>query len=91
MNQQLLLISSLFDWRVVDMEWIRAKFIKVFDDIYDVILEISSQKFLIKLEKDWDEIRNFEIIAVRWFVSDLTSSLVSLLRSLVGYLRLESN
>jgi hypothetical protein len=39
------------------------------------------------LENYWCDIENFEIIATKWFITDLTSSLVFVLKSLVEHLQ----
>ncbi len=35
---------------------------------YDVVLEINSHKFLISMKPGWNELEEFEIIAVKGFV-----------------------
>jgi len=87
MNQQLLLNPAISNVKTIDLEGIKAQFIEIVDGVYDVILEINSQKFLIKLENYWCDIENFEIIATKWFITDLTSSLVFVLKSLVEHLQ----
>ncbi len=87
MNQQCLVDSSIINTKSIDLEWIRAEFTELVDWVYDVVLEINSQKFLIKMVNDWSSIQNFEIIASKWFVSDLTNSLIFALRSLVEHLQ----
>lgn len=77
--------------QTVDLEWIRAEFTQLVDWVYDVVLEINSQKFLIKMVNDWVSIQNFEIIASKWFVSDLTNSLIFALKSLVEHLQFVLN
>lgn len=91
MNQQSLLNASFPAVKTIDLEGIKAQFIEIVDGVYDVILEINSQKFLIKLENCWNDIENFEIIATKWFITDLTSSLVFALKSLVENLQLSLN
>lgn len=86
MNQQCLVENPTVNVRTVDMEWIKAEFTELVDWVYDVVLEINSQKFLIKMVNDWSDIQNFEIIASKWFVSDLTNSLIFALKSLVEQL-----
>lgn len=91
MNQQSLLNASVPGVKTIDLEGIKAQFIEIVDGVYDVILEINSQKFLIKLENCWNDIENFEIIVTKWFITDLTSSLVFALKSLVENLQLSLN
>ena len=87
MNQQCLTEQSMNNVQIVDLEWIRAEFTQLVDWVYDVVLEINSQKFLIKMVNDWLSIQNFEIIASKWFISDLTNSLIFALKSLVEHLQ----
>ncbi len=89
MNQQCLVENSILSVKSIDLEWIKAEFTELVDWVYDVILEINSQKFLIKLVNYCGNIENFEVIAIRWFVTDLTSSLIFALRSLVEQLHLK--
>ncbi|MFZ5341577.1 MAG: hypothetical protein ACOZBL_03345 [Patescibacteria group bacterium] len=49
----------------VDFENIKATFWKVTDNLYEVILEINSNKFLIHFDIAMNRIEQFEIIAVK--------------------------
>jgi|GEM_PF-6431885 len=44
---------------------IKAMFTKTFDDFYDVILEVNSQKFFIRVSRVFDQIMDFEILAIK--------------------------
>jgi len=77
--------------KAVDLEWIKAEFTEIVDGVYDVILEINSQKFLIKMVNYCGNVENFEVIASKWFVTDLTSSLIFALKSLVEQLQVSLN
>jgi len=87
MNQQCLVKNTFTNVKSIDLEWVRAEFTELVEGNYDVVLEINSQKFLIRLVNDWDSIQNFEIVASKWFVNDLTNSLIFALRSLVASLQ----
>lgn len=91
MNQECLVESPLINVKSIDLEWIKAEFTELVDWVYDVVLEINSQKFLIKMVNDGCAIQNFEIIASKWFVSDLTSSLVVALKNVVENLQFVLN
>lgn len=91
MIQQPLLSTDVSAARVVDLEGIRAMFTEVVDGVYDVVLEINSQKFLVRMWNDCDRIENFEVIATKWFVYDLTNNLVLTLKNLVECLRFRLN
>lgn len=88
MTQKTLLDSSSSASRVVDIDGIKAMFTEVFDGVYDVVLEINSQKFLLRMWNDSDRIENFEVIATKGFIHDLTNNLVLTLKNLVECLRL---
>lgn len=68
--------------KTIKLEGINAVFTDTEDGMYDVLLEINSQRFLIKM---WDRTKWhewFEILAMKWFVSDLTNNFVKTLRNL---------
>ena len=65
MIQQPLLSTDIMSARVVALDGIRAMFTEGGDGEYDVVLEINSQKFLIRLSNDCDCIKNFEVIATK--------------------------
>ncbi|HOG15110.1 MAG TPA: hypothetical protein PK674_00840 [Candidatus Absconditabacterales bacterium] len=88
MNSQCLVKDTLSSVKSIDLEGVRAEFTELVEGSYDVVLEINSQKFLIRLVNDGDSIQNFEIIASKGFVSDLTNSLIFALRNLVESLQL---
>jgi hypothetical protein len=62
-------------------------FTEIVDGVYDVVLEVNSQKFLVRMWNTSNGIENFEIIATKWFVYDLTNNLVLTLKNLVECLR----
>lgn len=87
MIQQPLLNTDVMSARVVALDGIKAMFTEIVGGEYDVVLEINSQKFLIRLLNNSDCIENFEVIATKWFVYDLTNNLVLTLKNLVQCLR----
>ncbi|MCK9466840.1 MAG: hypothetical protein M0P94_00780 [Candidatus Absconditabacterales bacterium] len=87
MNQQCLVKNTFTNVKSIDLEGVRAEFTELVEGNYDVVLEINSQKFLIRLVNDGDSIQNFEIVASKGFVNDLTNSLIFALRSLVASLQ----
>lgn len=87
MIQQPLLSTEVMSVRTVDLDGIRAMFTEVVDGVYDVVLEINSQKFLVRMWNTSNCIENFEVIATKWFVYDLTNNLVLTLKNLVECLR----
>ena len=85
MLQWTLLSQSDINQQSVCFGNIKAMFIKTFDDFYDVILEVNSQKFFIKVSRVFDQIVEFEILAVKWFV-ELSKKIVEIIRSLIDHL-----
>ncbi len=91
MTQETLLDTTVSASMVVDIDGIKAMFTEVVDGVYDVVLEINSQKFLLRMWNDCDRIENFEVIATKWFIYDLTNNLVLTLKNLVECLRFRLN
>lgn len=69
--------------KTVDKCGIKALFTSVQDWEYEVVLDVSSQKFLLRFSDNWGSIDRFEILAVKWFIYDLSLNLVSSLKLLV--------
>ena len=68
---------------------IKANFVKVWDSIHEVILEINSQKFLINISAWLQKIEHFEVIAVKWIV-ELWVKVMRLLKKVVSILYFEA-
>lgn len=73
--------------KVVNIDCVRAEFVECWENSYDVSLDINSQKFLVRFSFDWWLITSFEIVSFKWFMINLTNSLVIALRNLVDFLR----
>ena len=73
--------------RIVSLEGIHAIFVESSANSYDVSLNVNSQKFLIRFTDDCGSISDFEIISFKWFMINLTNSLVVALRNLIEVLR----
>ena len=73
--------------RIVRLDGIQAIFVESSDNSYDVSLNVNSQKFLIRFTDCCWLISDFEIISFKWFMLNLTNSLVVALRNLVEVLR----
>ena len=65
MIQQSLLSSVDLGVRTINMDNIKAVFTNVKDNMYEVVLEISSHKFVISLENILEKIEKFEILAMK--------------------------
>jgi hypothetical protein len=44
---------------------IKAMFVNTLDDFYDVILEVNSHKFFVRVSRVFDQIVEFEILAIK--------------------------
>jgi hypothetical protein len=56
--------------------------------MYDVLLEINSNKFLLRIETAMSKLESFEIIAVKGFV-DLTLNVYKILKRIITKLYFE--
>lgn len=63
----------------------KAIFTQTMAGVYDVELEISSQKFLVQVGEGANGIERFEVVSVKWFV-ELSRTVVFTLKKLVEYL-----
>jgi len=64
--QQLKLLNPYFVIvKIIDFENIKATFTKTTEDIFEVLLEINSNKFIINFQTTMNRIENLEIIAVK--------------------------
>ena len=73
--------------KVITLDGIQAIFAKSDNNFYDVSLNVNSQKFLIRFSDYWWSIADFEIISFKWFIINLTNSLIIALRNLIEVLR----
>ncbi|MFZ2150587.1 MAG: hypothetical protein WAZ12_03195 [Candidatus Absconditicoccaceae bacterium] len=64
---------------------IKAMFINTLDNFYDVVLEVNSHKFFIRVSRVFDQIVEFEILAMKGFV-EVSRKIVDLIKSLVDHL-----
>lgn len=85
MIQLALLNQSNINQHSVCLGNIKAMFSEAVDGFYDVVLEINSQKFLIRLSRVYDQIVEFEILAIKWFV-ELSKRIIEIIKSLVDHL-----
>ena len=86
----------MFQWALLDADicakrdvvWnsVRASFTRVHDSSYEVLLEVSSNKFLVNMVTDaaW-VIQWFEIVAVKWFM-ELSKKVIQVVKSVVAHL-----
>ena len=65
---------------------IKATFTEVQQSSYEVLLEVSSNKFLVNMVTDaTGAIQWFEIVAVKWFM-ELSRKVIDVVRKLVAHL-----
>jgi len=64
---------------------VRAEFREIKKSVFEVILEVSSNKFLIVIKEIAGKIEQFEIIAIKSFM-ELTRKTITLLKCLTEHL-----
>ena len=86
----------MFQWALIDANicarrdvvWnsVKASFTEIQDSTYEVLLEVSSNKFLVNMVTDvaW-VIQWFEIIAVKWFM-ELSKMVIEVVKNVVSHL-----
>lgn len=87
----------MFQWALIDSEIcakrdvirnsVKASFTEINQSNYEVLLEVSSNKFLVNMITDtaW-AIQWFEIIAVKWFM-ELSKKVIEVIKNIVSHLR----
>jgi len=85
-TQGLLLDATTCLERKVSRDSIKANFVDLWSSEYQVLLEVSTNKFLVSMIKDENWIQSFEIVAMKGFM-EITTRIVDLLKRLVVHLR----
>ena len=67
MHQQALLGQTDLH-RSFENQQVQASFTKLGEKMHDVVLEVNSQKFLIRIKTGLQKLEQFEVLAVKWFV-----------------------
>lgn len=87
----------MYQWALIDSEIcakrdvirnsVKASFTEINQSNYEVLLEVSSNKFLVNMITDaaW-AIQWFEIIAVKWFM-ELSKRVIEVVKNVVFHLR----
>jgi len=65
MIQRALLTTDVTTTKTVNVGGVKAVFTEIIDNIYDVVLEINSQKFLLRISNESDTIKDFEVITTK--------------------------
>ena len=86
----------MFQWALIDADIcarrdvvrnsVKASFMQIQESNYEVLLEVSSNKFLVNMVTDaaW-VIQWFEIIAVKWFM-ELSKKVIEVVKNVVSHL-----
>ena len=86
----------MFQWALIDADIcarkdvvrnsVKASFTETQQNNYEVLLEVSSNKFLVNMVTDvtW-AIQWFEIIAVKWFM-ELTKRIIEVVKNVISHL-----
>lgn len=84
--QWALIDSGLCARRDIARNSIKASFVETQQDNYEVLLEVSSNKFLVNMVTDTSGvIQWFEIVAVKWFM-ELSKRVIEVLKKVVSHL-----
>lgn len=83
--QKTLIDQDYLQKRTVYLKNIKATFSCCEDSFYDVVLEINSNKFFLSVQNISNQIQEFQIICVKWFI-EINNKLVFLLKQLVSHL-----
>ncbi len=83
--QKTLIDYDTLQQRTVYLKNIKATFFYCKDSFYDIVLEINSNKFYLSVQQIANQIQEFQIISVKWFI-ELNNKLIFLLRQLVNHL-----
>jgi hypothetical protein len=86
MNQLFLLNQTATLQKTVWFENIKATFTETQENMFDVVLEINSNKFLISMQNIADQIEEFQIIAIKGFI-ELSNKIILTIKKLVEHLR----
>jgi len=85
MLQWTLLTQQNINEQSVKLDNIKAIFTEIWNKFYEVILEISSHKFLINLQSISWNIEKFEIVSTKWFL-ELSQKSIKTLKNLTEHL-----
>lgn len=88
MQQLRLFMDEICFSRTISFESISAIFTAIGNNMYEVILEVNSNKFLIHFWTAMNKIEKFEIIAVKGFV-DVSVSILRTIKKIIYKLYFE--
>ncbi|MDR0861136.1 MAG: hypothetical protein LBO09_09570 [Candidatus Peribacteria bacterium] len=85
LSQGMLLPAEVCATRNVCRDTVNARFMELGASNYEVLLEVSSNKFLLNMNKDENGIHSFEIVAMKGFM-EITTKIIDLLKRLIAHL-----
>lgn len=88
--QKTLMDKDFVQQRTVYLKNIKATFCCTENSFYDIVLEINSNKFFLSVQQIANQIQEFQIVCVKWFI-ELSNKLIFLLRQLVSHLFIRLN
>ncbi len=93
MTHQPTLLQSTYSSQDINggltLQHVKAYFVQLQEKMHEVVLEVNSQKFLIRIKTWLQSLEHFEVIAVKWFV-DMWVKFMNVLKSLVTKLYFQS-
>ncbi|MDR0608373.1 MAG: hypothetical protein LBG52_08840 [Candidatus Peribacteria bacterium] len=84
-DQSLLLTPAVCSMRNVRRDAVHASFTEQGSAHYEVLLEVSTNKFLVNMVRDENGIQSFEIVAMKGFM-EITTKIIDLLKRLIVHL-----
>ena len=89
-------LLSMFQWALIEpdicarkdvvRDSVKASFMQIQESNYEVLLEVSSNKFLVNMVTDAaGVIQWFEIVAVKWFM-ELSKKVIQVVKNVVSHL-----
>lgn len=81
-------ISEHGVWKTVHLHHIKAFFVEVAERIHEVVLEINSQKFLVRVKAGMKKLEQFEVLAIKGSI-ELCVRTLRLLKKIVTSLYFE--
>jgi hypothetical protein len=75
-------------WKSIHVEHIKASFLQIAEYVHEVILEINSQKFLVRVQTWLKRLEHFEVLAVKWCI-ELCVKTIRMLKRIVTSLYFE--
>lgn len=85
---KLFLDTQEVSWKAVHLHHIKATFTQIAERLHEVILEINSQKFLVRVQTGIKKLEQFEVLAVRWCI-ELCVRTIRMLKRIVTSLYFE--